>query len=456
MNWKWWFGTAKEHAHRACFNRTIKFITTRKIQEVGAAGAPGAEGVKHNPLAFWIHKIDGQVVFHYKEYASDELWLPFLRDAHGELATPRATDPKGIPLFTCDPEGGLSALQEAALRTTEGARESAKASAVSEDESEDEGGGKGLPKAQTEAADGETSSNKTTIFSPSAVVEAVHQLQHDATAVNLGGASLFTEEQLQDWSKWADQYPITLAAIPKDERQRPYKFPPCDAHESSSASARAAREQIELIVWQEGDDTMPHRGVDAKKNERELRERRAVRLDEMEVGVACVIHPRGGVQTDGGHESRATSATPFWVADVRAKIAEHTNDAGEVGPAVKVHWRAPFFNGLPSSDPNAKWVLLCKCQHEYTARCAVGTCSGGRRGGAWEDTIMLNTVVLTKLKINQDQHLHANGMKDIAKLGIDLGVDISRVEILKSSKSKGYKLEVRPVESKQLSGSSTG
>ena len=56
--------------------------------------------VKLAPHTFWIHKrTDGTVVFHYKQFAADDVWYPPI-DVN---AKPPVTDPEGIVMFDTPP-----------------------------------------------------------------------------------------------------------------------------------------------------------------------------------------------------------------------------------------------------------------------------------------------------------------------------------------------------------------
>lgn len=61
---------------------------------------PSVDEVR-SPHTFWIHRRpDGKVVMHYKEFCSDELWLPPLNPSQRPWTT---TDPDGIVIFRTDP-----------------------------------------------------------------------------------------------------------------------------------------------------------------------------------------------------------------------------------------------------------------------------------------------------------------------------------------------------------------
>ena len=71
----------------------------------------GGDGLPRCPKAFWIHRVGERVVLHYKEYSTDALWMPFLRDPRtnelipkvdpvsGEILEKHQTDLQGIDLF---------------------------------------------------------------------------------------------------------------------------------------------------------------------------------------------------------------------------------------------------------------------------------------------------------------------------------------------------------------------
>jgi hypothetical protein len=109
LDWKWWLGTgySPEEKARCCLNKKgIKKLRTQTI-----------DGVKHGIGAIWLHMVDEHVVLHYKEYSTDELWMPFKRDGNGEVIEPRQTEESGIRLFTRPPIGGRESMREAELFT---------------------------------------------------------------------------------------------------------------------------------------------------------------------------------------------------------------------------------------------------------------------------------------------------------------------------------------------------
>ena len=109
LDWKWWLGTTTAAKDRCCINKKgMRGLRTQRI-----------DGVKHGVGAIWIHKVEGRVVLHYKEYSTDELWMPFARGADGEVLKPLKTDEAGIPIFTQNPVGGWGAMCEAELHTVE-------------------------------------------------------------------------------------------------------------------------------------------------------------------------------------------------------------------------------------------------------------------------------------------------------------------------------------------------
>ena len=144
LNWEKFFGSNRSgpRTEQSRLNTTIKGIRTQRVKPSGgqdtASGASSSanttpKGMKHSPKAFWLHKYEGQLVLHYKEYDSDPLWMPFLRDAHDNVVLPAATDPAGIP-FPCLPQDGLEGLferlEEVELRTTATATAAAKGAEV--------------------------------------------------------------------------------------------------------------------------------------------------------------------------------------------------------------------------------------------------------------------------------------------------------------------------------------
>jgi hypothetical protein len=109
LDWKWWLGTgpSPEEKARCCVNKKgLRKLRTCRI-----------EGVKHGIGAIWIHMVGDRCVMHYKEYSTDELWMPFKRGMDGELLDPRQTDTTGIPIFTQPPIGGRASMREAELFT---------------------------------------------------------------------------------------------------------------------------------------------------------------------------------------------------------------------------------------------------------------------------------------------------------------------------------------------------
>jgi hypothetical protein len=426
LNWKWWLGTDKASKDRCCINKKgMKGLRTQRI-----------DGEKHGVGALWIHKVEGRVVLHYKEYSTDELWLPFKRGADGEVLKPLQTDDAGIPIFTRDPVGGKASMVEAELHTVEvqaRAQASAQRCDSSDDSSDDLSDGervcapvrgKGKAKAQAgtshsggqhirgqrdEGGEGEADTERLRKAPPlniKGVVEAVRKL---AVAVKQGGYDLFTPEHIADWDRWAEETPTSLADIPEGEHACLDLFPPFQP--SAEPSSRPAREQIELMGW--ADFQEASRGVSKGQLERERRERSAMTISDVDTG-KLVIFRSQPVAAD-----EQLPNLPFWAGTVLSK-SETT---------LRLHWHFPFQNSQPTTDVNAKWKPLCIGRHPWTAACSAGHCgtplaiqstARGPERTKWVYEFEVEEVVLANQKLNTDGALSVKLMRDIVRAAEDL------------------------------------
>jgi hypothetical protein len=453
FDWKVFYGTTPASKANACYNQSIKYICTRRILEPGAKGLAGTKGVKHSAKAFKLHRIldkDGKerTVLHYKEFATDPLWMPFVRVGK-DIKLPHETDPEGIPMFDSDPKG--SPL-EARLRTALGREEQPpppnpedeeeeeelepvkkeeEPAMNDDDENDDENdddddddddeaeaeeavvqplkrkvgkGGQRKPRKRVQAkkvTSAPRKEAKEVTFDPAAIVAAVVELQNVMVE---GSFDMITPKHIDEWRAWAVETPVTLAGIAPSERRVVPVFPKCEKPAPGFDAATKAREQIELICWE---DPRSHRGVGEKALKQEQRERRALTVSEMAVGQLCLFQPTGERLPQANGVSLA-GATPFVLGLVL--------EIHEGATPLRVHWLASFCRGNKCSDPDGVWHPLCRQGCQFTGQCRMTN-----DHEAWTDDVALDTVVWNGARLTKQFRLGRASAKKIGSLGDLLG-----------------------------------
>ena len=217
LNWEKFFGSNRSgpRTEQSRLNTTIKGIRTQRVKpSAGRDTTSGAsssantapKGMKHSPKAFWLHKYEGRLVLHYKEYDSDPHWMPFLRDAHDNVVLPAETDPAGIP-FPCLPQDGLQGmferLEDVELRTTTTATAAAQGAEVG---AQGAGGGSDGEELLTDDEPEPTTSEGQVVgddakkrppFDPQRCVQAIRRLAATLAGTVEAGRVLLTQASLQ-------------------------------------------------------------------------------------------------------------------------------------------------------------------------------------------------------------------------------------------------------------------
>ena len=263
LDWSWWFGdksakVGSEANARACIS-SIKGIGTER-----------KSGMKRSPHSFWIHMHEGRVVMHYKEYATDPVWLP-ARKENGVLvesldedtgAQIIETDPAGIDLFFKDLPSE-DTMRVAPFATQESSEPpSASTDSKSTDPVSKPTDAK-APKGSKSTASKSTASKTAHPSSKSAKSEdlppkfdkadilAAAKEVMAAARVNAGRECVFDDQDLAEWEKWADETPGTLADIPVE--RRPKLELPKQGYQSLAPLVTAPRRQVELLVYENRD-----------------------------------------------------------------------------------------------------------------------------------------------------------------------------------------------------------
>ena len=238
LDWKGFFGYGTKDAW---YNTTIKKITTARVPYADDdPRASCAKGEKRSPKAFWIHRVDTRIVFHYKEFGTDEKWMPFKRDESGALLVPHLTDPNGVPLFDVADCPDPNEMEEAELNIA------AKVTAASESVS----AGKELS-----SSDGEMDASinvlrdgrpkKRPPFDAPQIAETVKRL--DQEIFDESGSRLFTASDLAEWEEFGRSAPTCLADIPKHQRIQFEDFSPQDTTQPVPSATVVV--QLELVEF---------------------------------------------------------------------------------------------------------------------------------------------------------------------------------------------------------------
>ena len=420
-DWERFFGSNRSgsRTEHSRINSSIKGIRTQRVKrptsEASSSKDTNPKGSKHSPKAFWLHKHEGKLVLHYKEYDSDPLWMPFLHDSYGNVVLPAATDPAGIP-FPSLPQDGLEQiferLEEVELHTT--------ATAAVQGTGEGSEGEELLAgdDAQPEAPEGRNvgdARRKRPPFDPSNCVQAVRRLAISLASTVQAGESFVDAGIIAEWEAWAASIPLRLSDLRQE--QRPTKtilaLPDCTGGVAPLEVGRTS--QFELITWQDTGD--PARGLTMTSKQQAALERRAMSFEEVTIGATCLFAPPRTPASGSDDDSaiKALDQTPFWLGDVSQKLPEPE-------PQVVVHWRGCFVNGSPTADPNGVWSLLCRNVAEDSLHGIPPKKKCGTRGHEpyLSEAIPMASIILHNVGIKVDGHLFKNAMVRIAGLGAQL------------------------------------
>jgi hypothetical protein len=391
LDWKGFFGYGTKDAW---YNTTIKKITTARVPFAdgdprASASTSAKAGEKRSPKAFWIHRVGGRTVFHYKEFGTDPHWMPFKRDTHGAVMIPHETDPDGIPLFGVggcrDPAG----IKEAELRIAS-LSVPTKEELSSSDEDEPQ------PEAQpAEFADGRQ--RKRPPFDAPQIAAKVKAL--DEEIFQETGSRLFSASDMKEWEDFGNTAPSSLAHVPQDQRTTFEDFCACATTEPTPSAKEV--EQQELVEWK--DPEKQGRGSSKGKLGKERIERKQLKLGDVEIGSFILTIPDD--EDDYGSPRQKTMFN-------LAKVTSHIDDN-----SIEIWWLGCFFKSIFTADVNGEWALLCKSGHQFTGQCGTGKCGAGvGNAGKWLDTISLKEIVLADVRLKKgDGRLFVSSMRAIAR-----------------------------------------
>lgn len=439
LDWETFFGSNKAGTvteHRR-INDTITGIRTQRFPLPGGdTGSSSSEkcdkGIKRSPKAFWLHKHEGKVVLHYKEYDCDPIWLPYLRDTHGNVVEPRCTDPAGIPFPTTPADalgGDFSRLVELELFSADArAKAAAVAGTTSKDKRQasrdgselmlddgDDGGDDSGHNGGNGASESQKAAPKRAPYDPNRCVAAVKELSTSTANLVEINLSFITPEVLAEWRAWADAEPTTLAAIPTGERTSPtvLALPECSGAPNTVEITRA--QQVELMTWKDHEDAS--RGLTVTRKQQEALESRSIQMVEIKIGQTCLVART--FECEEG-EVEQLFPTPFWLGDVVAK-----DDATST---IALHWRAPFVNGAASGDVNGAWNLLCRNVSRDTIHGLKPKQLQCKHRGhePWLDAnVKLGAIVMHNVGLKADGRVDKRSMKLIVALSAQLGVPLT-------------------------------
>ena len=427
-DWERFFGSNRsgpttEHSR---INASIKGIRTQRVKrtasEASSSNGADSKGSKHSPKAFWLHKHEGKLVLHYKEYDSDPLWMPFLHDSYGNVVPPLATDPAGIP-FPSLPQDGLDRrfgrLEEVELRTT--ATAAPQGAEEGSDGEELLAGDDAEPEAPEGKAVGDVR-KKRPPFDPQRCVQAVRGFAASLASTVEAGTSFVNAGIIAEWEAWAAGTPRQLSDLTPEMRPKKtlLALPDCTGGVAPLEVGRTS--QFELITWQDSGD--PARGLTMTSKQQAALERRAMSFEEVSIGATCLFAPPH-TTTSGSVDNTAITTldsaittldeTPFWLGDVTRKFKDPE-------PQVVVHWRGCFVQGSPSADPNGVWCLLCRKVAEDSLHGIPPKKKCRLRGHEpyLSEPIPVASIILHNVGIKTDGHLLKTAMVRIAGLGAQL------------------------------------
>ena len=175
--------------------------------------------------------------------------------------------------------------------------------------------------------------------------------------------------------------------------------------------------QVELITYMnEGGEA---KQLTKKDLVREAEAKLVSRLGptDLPVGTTVALHAQAP-----DADTKEGEATPFWVADVLQLEMAPTSSASTDASALKrvlVHYRLPMGRSGPENDVSKPWKLACVCRAVHNGHHEKwNACRAKRRGLSLQmatskivDWVAVDEVIETKLKLNQDERLHAGTKK---------------------------------------------